>query len=345
MKLFKNIALILLSLAGFGSLTSCEKIHTGNGTIVPVVKGVSEGATKSGPVTIDDDKVYDEKPGANAEKLSVNGFIMDAWLESEGHDNETGNPVPVHFIDNAPVTHSSNWIISGDPKWVNGIATRFWCWNKLAMDSGLNTGLGYSETSNTRNFAFTVPTEATNRRDIVMAYTKKTWTESANDYVNLRFYHPLANICFILSDSFTANLDIVNIKLENVFTKGSFTYTGSGSENESSQTASFIWSDLSGENDILEVIDKANIRNVNFFIPEQSPTAETRLSVTFKRNDNTTVTRKVELLGNPVKWEAGHYYCYKIGATDALNQPIVFTLDLVSWNSYSETTGDLTLKY
>lgn len=347
---------ILPTLSGFVAimlLTGCGKIGTtSTGVINPIVKGVD---TKSAPVIIDDNNTYDEKPGTHAEKISVNGFVMDAWLESAGHDNETGDAVPVHYIDKASVTHGDSWVIDGEPKWLNEITTRFWCWNKNASSSGLDTEKAYTQTSDVRNFSFSVPANASNRGDIVMAYTKKAWTDSKNDNVYLRFFHPVVNICFLRHDNFSENMEITEIKLKNVYRQGDFTFTGNGAEDGDSQTAVFTWSNLSSKGDLSETesngLSKANLSDFNFFIPEQTLSSDTRLSVTFRRNDGSTVTREASLFESDPsasfknKWLAGHYYCYRIEATEALNQPITFTVSLVSWAEYTETDGDLTLDY
>lgn len=332
-------------------MTGCEKETRPAGLIRPVVKGVE---TKSGPVIIDDNASYSGKPGANSEKLSTKGFVMDAWLESEGYDYQASAVAPVHYINNAAVTFSSGWAIAGSPKWVDSTPTRFWCWNSLATSSGLNTGLSYSETSDSRNFSFQIPANAADRRDIVMAYTKKTWTETPHDDdVNLRFHHPLANICFMITDglSSNSNLEIAGIALNNIYTQGTFSYTGSGDVSESAQTAVFSWTPTGTKGNVTETagVSKANIRKINFFVPPQNLSASTMLSVTFLRTDGTTVTRDVSVYSSTdasmQQWSADSYYCYRIDATDALNQPIAFTISLAAWETYTEESGDLTLRY
>lgn len=330
--------------------SGCGKIGpTSTGVINPVVKGVE---TKSAPVIIDDNNTYDQKPGANSEKISVNGFIMDAWLENPGHDNETGDAVPVHYIDHALVTHNTSWTIAGEPRWVNEITTRFWCWNTKAQSYGLDTGKSYSQTSDIRNFSFSVPNDASNRGDIVMAYTKKEWTDSKDDNVNLRFFHPVADICFVKHDDFSSNLEIIELRLKNVYRQGDFTFTGSGTEDGASQTAVFTWSNQSSKGDLSETesngLSKTTLSNFNFFIPEQPIGSDAMLCATFRRNDGTTVTRDISIYDSEhptQKWLSNHYYCYRVNATETLNQPVVFTIELVSWQEYKEQSGDLTLNY
>lgn len=339
---------ILSFITAVAFTSSCHKEYHGTGIIRPVVKGVD---TKSAPIIIDD-KANSSEAGTNIEKISEKGFIMDAWLASEGHDNETGAKVDVHYFTKTAVTpDGSVWNIAGEPKpkWINGIATRFWCWNSNAQDYGLNTGKSYSETSDSRDFSFAVPVDPSKRGDIVMAYTKKTWTDSKNDEVNFRFYHPVANICFVPHDDFLANIEITEISLKNIHTHGDFSFTGSGAEDGAAQTALFTWSNLSSKENLAGSVSKATLSKLNFFIPEQTIGTDAMLSVTFRRNDDgTTVTREVSIYDadNPTqKWSANHYYRYRINATEALNKPIELTVELAAWSDYTETHGELTLTY
>lgn len=339
-------ALTILSIITAVALTcSCHKEYHGTGIIRPVVKGVD---TKSAPIIIDD-KANSSEAGTNIEKISVKGFIMDAWLASEGHNNETGATVPVHYISKAAVTHTSSvWNIYGEPKWINGIATRFWCWNKDAEQSGLTIKGGYSSTSDTRNFSFAVPGDASNRGDIVMAYTKKTWTDSKNDEVSFRFYHPVANICFVPNtdlDGFSDNIVITEISLLNVSTKGdlSFTFKSPEAKDGEPQTASFAWSNLSDPETLSESVDnidkasKDKLTDLNFFIPQQTISTDTKLRVTFKKkNDNAVLTREASLYDSDPHsgfdniWKSGGYYKYRIKAV-AVGQGIEIDATIIDW--------------
>lgn len=337
-------ALTILSFITAVALTcSCHKEYHGTGIIRPVVKGVD---TKSAPIIIDD-KANSSEAGTNTEKISVKGFIMDAWLASEGHDNETGATVDVHyFTKTAETPDGSVWNIDGKPKWINGIATRFWCWNKDAEQSGLAIKNDYSSTSDTRNFSFAVPGDASKRGDIVMAYTKKTWTDSKNDEVNFRFYHPVANICFVPNtdpDGFSDNIVITEISLLNVSTKGdfSFTFKSPAANDGEPQTALFTWSNLSAPETLSESVDNIDkatgdkLTKLNFFIPEQAISTDTRLRVTFrKKNDNAELTREASLYdshsGFDNRWKSGGYYKYRIKAV-AVGQGIEIDATIIDW--------------
>lgn len=297
--------------------SSCSVKPSGTGYVVPYVRSVG---TKASPVTVTD--------------LKAGGFCIDAWLENEGVDNRTGNTVPLHYIQAAIVSYDSRWTIEGSPRWLNGIETRFWCWNRAAADYGLNIDeLDYQSTDDFRSFSFAVPATAANRKDIVTAYSKKTWSHSSGDEIGFSFFHPLAGICFCLSDDFSENIEIAEIGLKNVYRSGDFSFGSDGVGSE----ATFTWTNQSSRGDVIlsEGVSKAEIGNIWFYVPEQNLSVESSLCVTFiNKADGTRISREVSVynVGNDSMnaWTSSRFYRYNLKATEDLLHSISFSISVVA---------------
>lgn len=311
---------VILTFLLVALITSCGKERPGTGIIRPVVKSVE---TKSGPVIIDDTNPYNGNPGTNSEKISVKGFVIDAYATEDYIDHTSNSPQKKagrYFTEEV-----KGGTMAHEQYWINKIPIQFWCWSGLSMDSGL-TPEPYASISDSRDFSFTIPGTADNRRDIVMAFAAKTWKEGDPDNIDLTFHHPLVNICFRLSDDFSDNLAITEISLKNIYTQGRFSFSGDGSG-----SAVFNWTGQASKGNVAENTTGKDIRAVNFFVPAQNLSSESTLSVTFKRiaeNEYITSEASVYSGSNPQmqNWSADHYYCYKIKATDS-DSSIVLSFD------------------
>lgn len=322
-----KLSRILLILSGLECLAGCGKIHSGTGTIVPVVKGVSGGHTKSGPVIIDD--TADPSTG---ERLSANGFVMDAWAGSDYIDraSDPQEKAAGRYFKKA-VSYSSGWTIADEPTWINKVPIRFWCWNSNAEASGLNTDRPYDNTD-TRTFSFSMPSDPSKRGDIVMASASKEWDESSDDDIDLTFHHPLSNVRMELNVG--TGLTVTDVALLGVRTEGTFKMTG----------GTFTWD--------MEVVNSKPVGNVaeslgasatamNFFIVPQSVIEGiTGLELTVKPDGKDAYTSSVILsdtwTGSPSdhkEWLSDYYYKYKLTITTVPSDPIGFnfTVTLVDW--------------
>ena len=329
MRLFKNIALILLTLAGFECLVGCGKDNIdGGGTIK--VKVRTAGNTKASGVINEDGSATQDCLAAYIVNLQAEGFIMDAQIASDAHDNSTGAVIPAGKYFRDEVGYSGGWATKTPQYWINNVDTHFWCWNKKAADHGLSITETDVPGSDVRSFSFSVPT-ASNRGDVILACSKEKWTESDGDgkLVNLTFYHPLSHICFSLKDDFSSEFTIKQISLKNVKTEGDFTFT---------RPSTFTWNIQPSETDVVESdlnVTKSNgaIEAVHFYmVPQDLISENTILSITFDYDGN-PVTRDAYLYVGSVpathQWNAGTYYRYKIGAASL--SPIGFSVSLEDW--------------
>ena len=320
MKLFKNIALILLSLAGFGSLTSCEKIHTGNGTIVPVVKGVSEGATKSGPVT-------------TTESIKSIGFVMDAYATENYIDHTSNTPQKYagrYFTES--VNYSGNWAMEHEQYWINDVPLRFWCWDRNAEDSGLSMKL-YDYSESTRGFLYAMPSDPNKRRDIVMCYASKTWDEGSGDEIDLTFYHPLTSLQFEFS--VPSGVTLTKVAAIGLKTEGAFDMHGDAGSIDSR----FIWdAELVDSRPVQRVEESLgpSATGINFYVvPQKIVEGVTGLELTLQPDGKDAYAVRVifsnSWTGSSTdhkEWKASYYYKYRLSVNNAPTDPIGFDISV-----------------
>lgn len=328
MRLFKNIALILLTLAGLECLVGCGKDNIdGGGTIK--VKVRTAGNTKASGVINEDGSATQDCLAAYIVNLQEEGFIMDAQIASDAHDNSTDAVIPAGKYFRDEVGYSGGWATKTPQYWINNVDTHFWCWNKKAADHGLSITETDVPGSDVRSFLFSVPA-ASNRGDVILACSKDKWMESDGDskLVELTFYHPLTHICFSLKDDYSSNFTIKQISLKNVKTEGDFTFT---------RPSTFTWGIPSSETDVVESglnITDSNgaIDAVHFYMVPQALSERTVLSIEFEYM-GIPVTREaylyVESDDATHQWLTGKFYRYRISAT-SLN-PIGFSVSLEEW--------------
>lgn len=281
--------------------------------------------------------------------FSITAYLDDAYYKKGDTDTPSG-PAGLYFGP-SNVTYSSSWVISGSPKWVVIDSTRFWCWAPVTITHGTRTinpdGVDLTG-KHELDFTYSMPAggatsgspavacDATYQEDLLFAYNCRwyePYTESGSDQVNLRFYHSLSQINFIVyplpsssqtsSDgSFRNDYTIVDIALQGILSSGKCTITGKPYYEmpaEKSGMTTFAWSGQSGSDDFTQYYGtsfssassssvpdgwtykdysgKAHYYcNNSFFIVPQNIGDATALAVTF-RKDAKDVTKMVMLKG------------------------------------------------
>lgn len=290
--------------------------------------------------------------------IQSGGFYLTAYLDDEYYkegDEETATGPKGAYIGSvtspSSVSYvSSAWTISGNPKWVVIDSMRFWCWYPKTLSAGTRTISTDDLTGrSTLNFTYTMPDggatsgspavacDATNQTDLLFAYNCR-WYEpgksgSDSEEVNLRFYHALSQINFIVypkaKDSQTTDdgslrndYGIVDIALQGMSTSGSCTITGKPYYEEPAEKANkttFAWSGQSGNGTYTQYYGtsfaSASSSNVpggwtykdydgkahffcnnSFFIIPEAIAEGAAVSVTFLQGD-TKVTKLAKLKG------------------------------------------------
>lgn len=263
MKRYILYNLVIILLAGM-ALGGCKKFdpskYNGNGSksIVCNVMGVeTKGATIS--------TEGNEQHGTISESIAKDGFVLNAFAESEYYDNTVAEgaegsitnkyPAGLYFKKGVSKT-SDGWAIAGTPDWINGVVMTFWSWNTAAdADDVISLpNPAYTIGSGNLVFDYTLPAstaettcqDATNQKDILIAYNSEkrifdkdsgeitsgtgTYTESAKDAINIHFYHALSEVLFAVSPDdgkYDTNIKIKSICIKNVYASGTCTVTGS----------------------------------------------------------------------------------------------------------------------
>lgn len=169
--------------------------------------------------------------------LADSGFSMMAWLDEEYYisDEETGpagryfgsaaSPVDVTYKDDA-------WTIPGSPVWIARDSTRFWCWAPRKTAGIRQISSADLTLKDSLDFTYSMPAtkageDADNQEDLLFAYNSYWYDNGRSEAVNLKFYHALCQINFIVwpvpeaqsassAGSFRNDYEIVDIALHEV---------------------------------------------------------------------------------------------------------------------------------
>lgn len=358
----KKLFIIMLLLA---SAVSCGEIDPADKS-VRIRVHVNDIATKGTVIT--------------SSGLEASGsFSMDAYVADDFYDRSTD---PATWYDKETYGHFINsgaggnvrqsageWVISGDPKWIADIDSRFWAWHPVNVPGRVieakSTVAQYGAES--LNFSYETPavngsTDADNAEDLIFAYTKRLF-KGVDSTINLTFHHALSQVRFCVSTddgTFDTSLKIKNITISHLKNSGSAVFTDSGNAevNDKYGTADgfeqFTWSGQAGDFTFGQVYnadfsslpatgwkagsysadgteyDLHTCQNVFFMIP-QTVTDANILTVTFDYNGEELVKEAPISDNGGTEWAADHYYTYKIKAT-TLGRDIVFSAVLLGWS-------------
>ncbi len=372
-RLFGAVALIAMS----GTLACCQKLGPGFGqgsSIVPVVSSV---ATKGVIITT---------AGINhtGQSFGMQGYLDDDMATATGENVQASDKTNYHFLENKVLNytgdntnHSWDWSDvpatgtdeekdAARPKWRSNVASRFWSYYPVSI-STIVDGLAWpgSTASDSQQkvvtFSYSLPEPATaapfqdaeSQKDLLFAFTEKTYTSSTNDEININFYHALAAVNFDIT-TMGANVEFgTEITLGNVKDSGGCTATG----NPAGNLVDFAWSDLSTTaiDSYSQSFDKAEDFEIlgtapdtyvrqkasgskTFFMIPQKLTADTEIAVAFIFKDGGVPIRRTMKIGkiqdtdsDYVSWEAGKIYTYRISVGGDDFSLLDITLNVKDW--------------
>lgn len=330
----KGVKFIALVLGAYvcGIFSGCHKESDRTGSIRPVVREVQTKASVTTTSSLEN--------GGNGR------FTMQAILDEDAHDNTSSVIYSGRYFTETvtnSVSRPHEWNLANDWYWVNGEKLRFWCWTDDFTSGGMSSEYTSSLIgSSSRHFSFQMPDDAnsSNRADIVLAYADKTWIEGNNDYVDLTFRHPLANICF-QSNIESEDIEVLSITLKNIYRSGEFVF-------DESATPRFVWSNLSDKGNATESasVSKDNLPAVNFFVAPQDLGAESVMSVSFlNKSTSEIIAREKSVFSESVAathdWKQGYFYKYQISLGHDFTNPIAFDISLVAWQKWGNgSDGD-----
>jgi len=207
------------------------------------------------------------------DSIQSTGFKMMAWLDTDYYisDDETGSK-GLYFDQTAQYT-AGNWAISGEPNWVALDSTRFWCWSPASLRFGkLTVNPDGTDLTGKNKLTFTyqmpqggategdpaVPCDANRQSDITFAYNSFWYDDNSSngDAVNLKFYHCLSQINFIVypvapasqtpgDGSLRSDYTIEEIALCTISSEGTCNVTGNCYKTfpaAGTQKTTFVWS-------------------------------------------------------------------------------------------------------
>lgn len=287
-------------------------------------------------------------------------FYTDAWVATADKDKteEAEHYISKDIVSYAETTHK--WALSNTYDWLNAVNICFWSWapttaSTLNVFNANNEGAKDDRLKNQENgelqFSYTVPhspdakpnEDAKYQNDILFAYNYQNFDDGST--VSIHFYHALSWIRFMVNKTdgtFDTDLDITSISINNVYSSAHCTFYPAKVGLNEKFTWSFTWTDHNtpDKDSFTQTIDVSEFSagsksgeyvstdaKAFMFIPQTTPDNAT-VSVTFKRKDNTTITRTVAFNGEV--WKAGYYYTYRIVAT-SLDDPIGFDIEYVDW--------------
>ena len=362
----KNSRYILLLAMAICAM-SCSK-ETGpagsmKGSIIQVRK---LGVTKSSAIT--------------TESLRESaGFTMEAYVQAytdfrvEPHVNyDPWNSAQKYYFRTDVEFSSTQWRLLTEQNWVANVPTSFWCYAPMTVNGTRALNYPASVNARTRTFTYEMPhgtvedmgtpeesddvyKDADAADDIIFAYKEQTFN-GTNEFVDLKFYHALAQLCFCVSpddSKFDKRLTIKSIEIRNIPVSGTCTINGEGDMDDM-----FTWSALgSADGSVRQTfgstftsapkkwevgsytsgVNKYTLytsTNNFFIIPHQMNGNEhggTHLRIVFIDNGvEYTVDKAINELLKP-----GYYYKYKIDAT-VIGRTIDLGVSLVDWEEFDD---------
>lgn len=253
---------------------------------------------------------------------NISAFTIDAWADeiSEG-DN--------HFIDNAGVSKSTSWSITGNPTWVNNTDIQFWSWANAhpsitSKNQTTLTGLTASITG----------TDAD--EDIIFAYNKEhrkvkedgTSGDVTSDYnLDIHFNHALCQVGFTAA-GLPAGYKITKIEMKNVNTTSTFSVESNGSSTQAGGNRLTFNHTPANPTDITFYNNDSGLGktgSTDFFlmIPQTVGGKGVDIVWTIKPDlqsgdiggSELTITRTAHV---DIDWEAGKQYIYQLGLTEKI---------------------------
>lgn len=314
----KTIRTILMAAGIIAAMASCKKNeidHTGSDNSIGFIVEAADtkgSAITNGNITTD-----------------CSSFKCDVWMASAPI-----SPLQQHYVTNGTVSYAgSAWKFTTpteQPKWINGIETQFWAWAPESL-SPSDMAANASQIS----FNYTLPdangtSDATNQKDILFAYSTKTFHRAnpSDAEVTITFKHALPQLNFTVVAESIGAIDITSLKIENVASGGAFTFskaeeftcTPSGKATYSQNNP------FDGASEGMLKGQKAFTTVDNFFMIPQTLGSEAKITVTRSNG---------EILSAALNetWGSGTTYNYKL----AFNEHEL-TVTLVSWTDDTGVT-------
>lgn len=214
------------------------------------------------------------------------------------------------------------WILTDGSEtypWLHGINYTFWSYAPSTDHAGTYS-FGSAGSRGTMTITdYVNPTAAADQKDILVACNTLKYDVGDSKYVNVKFRHALADVCFDISSltGFTVN----GIEILGAYSKGSCSVTGADLS-DSDVDKAFAWTvdTESAANFTMSSTDD------HFFMVPQTLPSGTKVRIALKDN-STEVVISVEATIS-TKWLAGKIYKYKLKYDDgALTVEVKETLD------------------
>lgn len=301
-------------------MVSCKESEITPSKLSDNTIGFNIGAVNTRSTAITSDNIVDQ----------YGSFICDIQLASLNSDYEARG-YKQHYVDKATVKHiNDGWQFQLDkkPTWLVGIQFQFWAWAPETVAT--RSVADITPNADQIGFSYALPaangaSDASNQKDLIFAYSEKTFNENDDPKVTINFRHALSEVRFIIEADDLGDIDIPSIKFENVASSGAFTFStsgaftctasGKGTFGQDNMFSTAKAETLSGKNAFLT----AN----NFFMIPQTLGDDTKLTI--KRTSGESLSAKV---GG--SWEPGKYYTYRLSVS-AHNLEVT----LVDWRNLS----------
>ena len=225
----------ILYVACAAALASCTELPE-NGKKIKVIVGTE--ATRSLATT-------------TSSLQSDGAFVMNAYVGDyvQGEEDarttvDAGIYINSNNAGNVTYSSSNGWSIAGDPTWVEGTPTRFWCWHPVTATGRVITEPAWNDDELAFKYQIPAPngtTDATDAKDLIFAHVNQKFTGD-NDMIDIKFHHALSEVRFAVSTddgTFDSKLEIKNIAITGIKTSGEATFDGDCANH--TETA-YVWS-------------------------------------------------------------------------------------------------------